>query len=100
MGLLRPPLCLPHEAAGRADDLERAELVIPRKVKDDLGQPNACVFNLIRMIPEVGRHRRPFVEQLSEQLYLGRGERRTANEVASSWHEGVGDVDSKEAVVL
>jgi hypothetical protein len=56
MGIASPPLCLSHEAAGRARDLERAELVILRKVKDDLGQPNACVFNLIRMIAEVGRH--------------------------------------------
>jgi hypothetical protein len=56
MGIASPPLCLPHEAAGRARDLERAELVILRKVKDDLGQPNACVFNLIRMIAEVGHH--------------------------------------------
>ena len=44
--------CLPHEPAGRASDLERAELIILGKVEGNHGQPHACVFNIVRMIAE------------------------------------------------
>ena len=47
---------LPHQAASRAGNLERAKLAILRKMKDDLVQPNACVLNAVWMIDEVGRH--------------------------------------------